>query len=83
MFLKISVMENVEITFKKTAFWNMRELPFRYIVCQLIVSEKRCFNTAERIQIMTMNKRDLNNKNLKSTYNYKYLIRLFSKNDTI
>ena len=59
----------------------MRELPL-YTVCQLIVSENRCFTTAERIQIMKMNilcKRDLNNNNLKSTCNYKYLIRLLSK----
>ena len=45
------------------------------------MSENRCFYTAERIQIMTMNKckRDLNNNYLRSTYNYRYLIRLFSK----
>ena len=55
----------------------MRELPL-YTVCQLIVTENRCFDTAERIQIMKMNicKRDLNNNNLKSTCYYKYIIRL-------
>ena len=52
-----------------------------YTVCQLIVSENRCFDTAERIPIMTMNKckRDLNNNNLSSAYNYKNLIRLLLK----
>ena len=61
MFLIFPVMV-VEIKFNKAAFWKMRELPFSYTVCQLIVSENRCFNTAEGIQIMTMNKckRDLN-----------------------
>ena len=62
----------------------MRELPLYTIcqlivaICQLIVAENRCFDTAERIQIMKMNicKRDLNNNNLKSTCYYKYLIRL-------
>ena len=55
----------------------MRELPL-YTVCQLIVTENRCFDTAERIQIIKMNicKRDLNNNNLKSTCYYKYLVRL-------
>ena len=43
VFLIISVMENVKIKLNKAAFWNMRELPFRYIVCQLIVSKNRCF----------------------------------------
>ena len=59
----------------------MRQLPFPYIICQLIVSEISYFNTAERIQIIIKNiyKRDLNNNNLKSLYNYKYLIRLSSK----
>ena len=54
----------------------MRELPL-YTICQLIVTENRCFDTVERIQIMKMNicKRDLNNNNLKSTCYYKYLIR--------
>ena len=58
----------------------MRELPL-YTICQLIVTENRCFDTAERIQIMKMNisKRDLNNNNLKSTCYYKYLIRLLLK----
>ena len=59
----------------------MREIPL-YVHCSsvLIVSDNRCFNTTERIQIMTMNKcKRLNNNNLKSTYNYKYLIRLLSK----
>ena len=56
---------------------EMRELSFTYTVCQLIMSENRCFNTAERIQIMTTNKCKsvLNNNNLRSTYNYKYLFR--------
>ena len=55
----------------------MREVPV-YTVCQLIVTENRCFDIAERIQIMKINicKRDLNNNNLKSTCYYKYLIRL-------
>ena len=55
----------------------MRELPL-YTAYQLIVTENRCFDTAERIQIMIMNicKRDLNINNLKSTCYYKYLIRL-------
>ena len=41
-----------------------------YTVCQLIVTENKCFDTAERIQIMKMNicKGDLNNNNLKSTF---------------
>ena len=54
----------------------MRELPL-YTVCQLIVTENKCFDTAGRIQIMKMNicKRDLNNNNLKSTCYYKYLIK--------
>ena len=49
--------------------------------CKLIVSENSCFNTAERIQIITMNKcsRNLNNNNLNWPYSYKYLIRLLSK----
>ena len=42
MFLKFSVMGRVEIKFNQAAFWKMRELPFTYTVCQLIVSEKRC-----------------------------------------
>ena len=44
----------------------MRKLPL-YTVSQLIVTEIRCFDTAERIQIMKMNicKRDLNNNTLK------------------
>ena len=52
-----------------------------YTVCHLIVTENRCFDTRERIQIMKMNicKRDLNNNNLKSTCYYKYLIRLLYK----
>ena len=53
-----------------------------YVHCLslLIMSDNRCFNTAERIQIMTMNEcKRLKNNNLKSTYNYKYLIRLLSK----
>ena len=81
MFLISSVMEHIEIKFSQAAFWKMRELPFTHTVCHLIVSENRCFNAAYRIQIMTMNKckRDLNNNNLKSRYNYKYLIRLLSK----
>ena len=81
MFLIFSVMEHVEIKFSQSAFWKVRELPLMYTVCQLMVSENKCFNTAEHIQIMTMNKykRDLNNKNLKSAYNYNYLIRLLSK----
>ena len=60
----------------------MRELPFSYTVCQLIMSEDKCFNTAEGIQIMTMNKckRDSYNNILKLTYYYKYLIRLLSRN---
>ena len=55
----------------------MRELPLN-TVCQLIVTENRCFDTAERIQIMKMNicKRDLINNNEKSTCYDKYLIRL-------
>ena len=55
----------------------MGELPL-YTVCQLIVTENRCFDTAERIQITKMNicKRDLYNNNQKSTCYYKYLIRL-------
>ena len=55
----------------------MRELPLN-TVCQLIVTANRCFDTAERIQIMKKNicKRDLNNNNLNSTCYYKYLIRL-------
>ena len=46
--------------------------------CQLIVTENRCFDTAQRIQIMKMNicKRDLNIYTLKSTCYYKYLINL-------
>ena len=55
---------------------------FLYVhICQLIVSEKRWSNTAERILIITMNKfkSDLNNNNLKSSYYYKYLITLLSK----
>ena len=77
MFLIFSVMEHVEIKFNEAAFWKMRELPL-YTVCQLIVTENGCFDTAECIQIMKMNicKRDLNNNNLKSTCYYKYLIRL-------
>ena len=59
-----------------TALLKMRELPFMYTICQLIVSEKRCFNTEERIEQM---QKDLTNKNLKSPYNYKYVIRSFSK----
>ena len=56
-----------------------------YTVCHLIVSEKRFFNIAERIPIMTMNKRksDLNNNNLSSTYNYKNLITLLLKKHMI
>ena len=47
----------------KLHFGKMRELPFTYTVCQLVVSEIGCFITAKRIQIMTMNKckRDLSN----------------------
>ena len=75
MFLIFSVMEHVDIKFSYAAFWKMRELPL-YTICQLIVKENRCFDTAERIQIMKMNIRDLNNNNLKSTCYYKYLIRL-------
>ena len=45
MMFEISIVENV------------RELPFTYTICQFIVSEKRCFSTAERIQIITVNKR--------------------------
>ena len=56
MFLISSVMEHNEIRFSQAAFWIMRELPFTYTVCQLIVSENKCLNTTERIQIMTMNK---------------------------
>ena len=61
----------------KLYFGKMREL-LLYTVCQLIVTENRCFDTAERIQIMKMDvcKRDLNNNDLKSTCYYKYLIRL-------
>ena len=57
MVLIFSGMEHIEIK-----LWKMRELPFTYTVCQLIMSENICCNTAERIQIMTMNKckRDLN-----------------------
>ena len=52
----------------------MREL-YLHCLAVLIVSENRYFNTAERIQIVTMNKyKRLNNNNLKSTYNIKYLI---------
>ena len=53
----------------------MRELPL-YTDCQLIVTENRCFDTAERIHVMNICKRDLNNNNLKLTCYYKYLIRL-------
>ena len=62
----------------------MREL-LLYTVCQLIVTENRCFDTAERIQIMKMDvcKRDLNNNDLKSTCYYKYLIRLLWKKHMI
>ena len=52
MFLMFSVMEHGEIKFSSAAFWKMREFPFTYTVCESIVSENRCFNTAERIQIM-------------------------------
>ena len=58
----------------------MLELPI-YVHCLsvLIMSENRCFDTAERIQIITMNKCErLNDNNLKSTYNYKYIIRSLS-----
>ena len=81
MFFDIFSKEHVEIKFSYAAVWKMRELPFTFTVCQLIVSENICFNTAERIQIMTMNKckRDLKSNNLKSTFNVKYLIRLLSK----
>ena len=81
MFLIFSVMEHVEIRFSQAAFWKMQELPFTYTVCKLTASEKRCFDTAECTQIMTMNicKRDKNNNNLKLTYNCKYQIRLLSK----
>ena len=81
MFLIFSVIGHVEITLNLAAFWKKRELPFTFTVCQSIVSDNRCFNIEERIQIMTMNKykRDLNNNNLKSKYNNKYLIRLLSK----
>ena len=77
MFLIFSVMEHVEIKFNKAAFWKTRELPL-HTVCQLIVTENRCFDTAERIQIMKMKicKKDLYNNSLKSTCYYKYLIRL-------
>ena len=51
MFLIFSVIEHVEIRFNSAALWKIRELP----VCQLIVSGNICFDTAERIQIMTMN----------------------------
>ena len=75
-----SVMEHGEIKFSSAAFWKMREFPFTYTVCELIVSENRCFNTTEFIQIMKcINVRDLNNNNLESTCYYKYLIRLLSK----
>ena len=54
------------------------EVGASYFQSVLIVSKNRYFKTAERIQIMTMNKcKKLNNNNLKSTY--KYLIRLLSK----
>ena len=59
----------------------MRELSFTHTICLLIVSENRCLNTAECIQIKTMNKYkiDFYNNNLKSLYNDTYLIRLLSK----
>ena len=31
----LSVMVHVEIKFSSAAFWKMRELPFRYTVCQV------------------------------------------------
>ena len=52
MFLMFSMMEHGKIKFSSAAFSKMREFPFTYTVCELIVSENRCFNTIERIQIM-------------------------------
>ena len=69
------VMKHGEIKFSSAAFWKMREF-----VCELIVSENRCFNiTTYSNYEMHKCKKDLNNNNLKSTYYCKYLIRLLSK----
>ena len=79
MFLIFSVMEHGEIKFSSAAFWKMREFPFTYTVCEIIVPENRCFNTTTYSNYeMHKYKRNCNNNNLKSRY-YKYLIRLLSK----
>ena len=74
------LMEHGKIKFSSAAFWKMREFPFTYSVCELIVSENRRFNiTTYSNYEMHKCKKDLNNNNLKSTYYCKYLIRLLSK----
>ena len=57
MFLIFSVMEHVEIKIHLSCILeNARTSLYVHCLSVLIVSDNRCFNTAERIQIMIMNK---------------------------
>ena len=53
MFLIFSVMEHIEIK----CFKNARTSLYVHCLSVLIVSENKCFNTAESLQITTMNKK--------------------------
>ena len=56
---------------------NSRTSFYKHYLSVVIVSRNKCFNTAEPTQIKKNEKkckRELSNMNLKSLYNYRYLL---------